>query len=168
MPKPGYLICSTSGAHDQFGGGASAFGILEVLTGNETQRQPDGTLIATPLSMRIMATWLKDEDDDQKQFFETVFFVFLPGKEAEYIRAEFPPFLFESSVRRFVAAKVEFPYNVDMDSGIMRVECRIRRQGENEWINRQQYLIVVNNKTKESVEPTKAEVPADGEPSNGK
>jgi hypothetical protein len=71
MPRPGYIICSASGSHDEFTKQISLFNVVEAVQVEEVQAQPSVMMQVTPLQMRITAVWLKEETDSPEQEFET-------------------------------------------------------------------------------------------------
>jgi hypothetical protein len=143
MPRPGYIICSASGSLDQYTNAVSIFGVIESVTVGEARPQPGGTVAVTPLSMRVIATWLKGDEDAPDHKFETQIVAFVQGREKEVIRADFDPFVFNTIVRRFVLPEVVFPPTLAIPAGLLRFESRIRRKDAPEWGERQEYLIVV-------------------------
>lgn len=149
MPRPGYIICSVSGALDQYTNAISLHGVVESIKIKEAKPSPDGTIVAVPLSMRVVAVWLKDEEDKPEQAFETQIVAFIQGREKQILRAEFPPFYFDKPVRRFILPEITLPPNMPLTPGLLRFESRIRRSGEAEWGKRQEYCIVVEETAQE-------------------
>jgi hypothetical protein len=144
MPLPGYIVCSQSGSEDQFSHSVSAFGVFESIDGKEAPLNSDGIFEVIPLSMRIVATWFKSTEDTPETAFQTDVAIFLPGRTKEFVRIEFPDFYFAQSVRRFVVPQFGFPADVEIGSGFLRIESRIRKAGETEWMDRQEFRILLN------------------------
>jgi hypothetical protein len=170
MPRPLYIICAASGALDQYTNSMSLFGLVESIRYSELRPQPDapaGTpLILKPLSMRVVAAWLKEDRDTPEQNFETEFAVFLPGIENQAMAALFPPFNFGVSIHRLVLPEMTIPPTLDMAPGLMRIVNRVRRAGEPEWEWIQEYVILVEENRQGEVPPqaTPAGQPADNQP----
>ncbi|SRR5579871_4652450 len=141
MPRPLYIICSASGALDSYTNAISLFGIIEYLRFREAEPQADGAVVAPPLSMRVVATWIKEKEDSLTDKFEAQLAVFIEGIEKEIMTTDFPLFSFEVPVHRLVLPELSFPSNLDIPDGLLRFQCRLRRAGEKEWRWHQEYAI---------------------------
>jgi hypothetical protein len=135
MPKPAYIICSHSGAIDQFTNVVSCFNIIEAAS---MKLPPESS--GKPLLLRIVASWLMEENDLPTMSFEGQLLIrYADGQEI--VVAEFPPFTFTKPVHRLYAQ--DFPLLGIPSFGIASIECRIRRQSEEEWIGRQSHSILL-------------------------
>jgi hypothetical protein len=144
MPRPGYLICAASGSLDQYTEAVSLFNIIESIGVSAVNPRGDGTIaIPPPMSMRIIAVWLKGENDAPEDRFETEIAGYAPVDGRPLFRADFPAFQFGNPVRRFIVPAVVFPPTTVVAPGLMRFECGIRREGDASWLVVQQYFVVV-------------------------
>src|SRR5580693_9354611 len=83
MPRPGYLICSASGAVDEATKLASAFNIVETLHVFPVQPEPNQSVMVNMPPLRIMAHWLRDDQDLPEVEFEVLFSAQFPNSNAE-------------------------------------------------------------------------------------
>jgi hypothetical protein len=141
MPRPLYMICASSGALDQYTNTMSLYRVIESVRLRAIQPQPGSLVILSPLSMLIVAAWVKEPQDEPEQTFEAEIGGFMPGNEGELFSTSFPPFKFETPVHRLIVPELKIPPTLPASSGLLRFESRIRRAGETEWRWRQEYVI---------------------------
>jgi hypothetical protein len=149
MPKPGYMICSQSGSLDQFANAVSCFYIMEVIQffkmppGQPGQKvkftgPPSG--IPRPIFMRLAATWLKEETDSLEQAFVSQVVARFPNQSEESLIAEFVEFSFLEPMHRLIIPEMLLPPPIC--SGIIILECKVRRAQEKDWIATQSFPII--------------------------
>lgn len=123
----------------------SAFNIIENIEIQEVHQEPGQPIKAHDFRMRVVATWLKEDTDSPKQSFEAEIVALAPKTDQEVFAARFPSFRFSTQVHRLIIPDFSFP-TVPLESGFLRLECRVRKAGETGWLWSQQYPIVVVNK----------------------
>jgi hypothetical protein len=140
MPRPVYIICSESGAEDVRTGIVSHFQVVEKIQVTLLPLETGGLPVSQVISLRMTAVWMKSPDDifDQEYELETAFY--LPPDDTMRVvqtgRFSFGP---DAPLFRSVAFG---PCPTFVASGLFRVESRIRRVGDQEWL-RQDYPILV-------------------------
>jgi hypothetical protein len=157
MPRPAYITCSLSGAIDQINHSVSCFSLLEMVQFSRVQLPREGQPlpVVKPLTIRVVATWLREENDGLEQIFQGQLVLRLPNRQEEIPLVDFGNFSFPEPVHRLIVAEVGIP---DMAAGLMFVECRIRRAGEDNWMASQSYPILA---TEVQTHELQAEQPAD-------
>jgi hypothetical protein len=144
VPRPIYIICSQTGALDQYTNGISIFNVIESIKGSEIKPPSEGGVVfIKPLSMRIVAAWLREEADGPEQEFEAHLDVHAPNSNDLIAHVQFPLFKFTASVHRLVVPELAFAPTTDLGPGLLRFECKIRRVGETEWLSCQEYVVLV-------------------------
>src|SRR5215831_11683652 len=86
MPRPAYIVCSQLGSIDQYTNSISCFNIVEGLGAIAAPDGPDGqpaTRGETFPPIRIVATWLRDEDESPDQTFESEIWVLFRSPQGE-------------------------------------------------------------------------------------
>jgi hypothetical protein len=141
MPRPGYIICSVSGAIDSETGFVSAFQIIKAIPIVPiADSEGDSAESVVPLSMRVVATWIKEASDAGQRFEGQIVGLF-PGETAEIVFGVFEPFTIETPIYRFIVPEIKierFP-----GGGILFIEGRLRRVGETEWMARLSFPIAI-------------------------
>lgn len=156
MPRPAYIICSRTGALDQYTNSVSCFNIIEALNVSKMETEkveskdegsPEGkSAVTLPIrvqsfGMRVLAVWIKEESDSSKDEFEAQIVFRLENTPIDLMIVGFPNFHFEKRMHRLVAPEVPVPPVPDL--GLLLVECRVRRVGATEWLSRQSYPIIL-------------------------
>ena len=154
MPKPIYLICSESGAVDENTKFSSLFNLVEKVQFSTAQPSPGQILMARPVSLRMQAYWAREETDAPETRFEVQFVGIFPNGPQEIPLAG-GEFQFTSPFQRLNV--VGFQIAQCFGPGILWLEARIRRVGEEAWINRMEYPIVLEDITPS--EPAAAQQP---------
>ncbi len=137
MPLPIYVVCSQSGSQDSATRFVSCFGLLE-----QGRLQRAESPSASGLTMFVVAAWMREAADAGRTY-EGEVVVTLPGHQDAAARAEFEEFSFSALIYRMMIPQFVIPLPQDpraFQSGVMRVEVRIRQKGTGEWI-RQSYPI---------------------------
>jgi hypothetical protein len=139
MPEPVYLICAESGAEDKQTDILSLFNIVERLV--ITPMPPvDGVVLVPPQVLRVVAVWMRNENDGPEDEFEQQM-VFSPPAGAASVMTGVTPFRFEKLLHRFtVKMNIALAF---AGPGMFWVETRVRRRGADEWITHR-YPIVVD------------------------
>ncbi|HKI33848.1 MAG TPA: hypothetical protein VKA46_18490 [Gemmataceae bacterium] len=141
MPRPVYLLCSQSGAIDETSNAISFFNLIEEVKRFKIPKKHLASAFR-PLAMRVVACWMNADGDAPGQVFEAQFAAKYPNKGEElpdeYIFST-PAFSFKTVYHRLIAPVVELPPFAG--PGILWIECRVRRQGEQDWLAKQEYPI---------------------------
>jgi hypothetical protein len=145
MPRPGYIICSVSGSLDWYISSMSAFNIIESIEIQQVHPEPGQPIKSHDFRMRVIASWFKEDTDSVRQSFEAEIVALAPKTDQVVFTARFPSFKFSAPVHRLILPDFSFP-TVPLESGFLRLECRVRKVGETGWTWRQQYPIAVVNK----------------------
>jgi hypothetical protein len=160
MPRPLYIFCAASGSIDQYTNAVSLYGLIESITYTELKPPPDqppGTIVvARPLSMRVVAAWLKEDGDSPEQTFEADLIAFAPRQDQPLITSQFPPFKFSAPVHRLIVPELSIPPDVDVATvrGLLRFVSRLRRAGETDWTWTQEYaMLFIPEKQKDEESP---------------
>lgn len=149
MPRPAYIICSESGVIDQSRNLASHFSVLEKIT---FQRRPvqerleDRTAI---FRCRVVAVWMKTDEDTPGQEFEAQLVFVSPPNGREIIVAETGRFAFapDKTFSRFVM-QLAGPLPAE-GAGILWVKHRIRVVGDEEWMTQEFPIVIVEESADE-------------------
>ena len=142
MPKPVYILCAESGSIDEKTNRVSHFNIIEKITVTRERipRQTRSTPIGPPLnSMQVVSVWMRTVQDTENQEFEYELNLFLPHRSKKLIPGR-GRFKFTKPLQRITIGIVGmFPLT---RSGLMKVQCRIRKVSDRTWL-RQEYPIIV-------------------------
>jgi hypothetical protein len=152
MPLPIHLICSESGAIDETTKLASFFNLIEKLQFAKIEIQPGVAQAINMVSLRLSALWMREEGDLPETVFEVHFVAIVPNAPQEVDLAR-GTFQFAGPLQRVNVPGVHIIQFYG--SGILRLEARIRKAGEESWINRMSYPIIV-----EETNPPKHATPA--------
>jgi hypothetical protein len=134
MPKPIYIICSESGSEDGQTKSPSIFNVIEKLQFSK-QLLPN---MQPLLQMRITVQWMCEPEDKNLEF-EFDIKLYLPPDNTVF-EAGSGKFLFAGEFQRQIVKFTGFMPLVG--AGIMRVQARIRRVGDTQWIVQEYPLIV--------------------------
>ncbi len=142
MPKAVYILCAQSGSIDQRTSRISYFDVIEKIQVTKIKIAPQGKRIpaAAPLtSMRAVAVWMRTAGDTQDQEFEYELVISLPHRQKKLTPGK-GRFIFIKPLQRITVDIVGmFPL---MRSGIMKIQCRVRKVGDRKWL-RQEYPIII-------------------------
>lgn len=141
MPRPAYIVCSKSGSVDQFGNNVSCFEVIETLHLRRVEGEQETGVgqRGKPFTMRVVATWMREDGDGEEQEFESQFVGHFPGHAEEIVLGDFPAFRFTNPFHRLFIAELQLPGFFGL--GVFVIESRVRRAGEAEWQWRQSFPI---------------------------
>jgi hypothetical protein len=88
--------------------------------------------------MRITVTWQRDENDSPEQFLQTRIIAIAEGSAEPFFTAEFPPFQFNTKVRRFFVPEVRLPAAVHIPASLLSFRSQIRRDVDTDWMMQQE------------------------------
>jgi len=136
------MICSESGAVDQSKNLVSLFDVLEKLVIQRVpgQEEPPGG-IAARFRCRVVAVWLKTEEDQPGEQYKWQIVFRLPPHAREAIPAEGEFALSDEGNFIRILADLQGPPPAD-GAGTLVVECRLRKAGEEGW-STQEFPIIV-------------------------
>jgi hypothetical protein len=140
MPRPVYILCSESGTEDKQTGLLSFFHVIEkiqIISVPEADEQ--GRVFLTSQRIRVVAVWMRGEEDSPTQEFEYQTVLVLPPYHKE-IPSGYGRFVFSKPLHRFTVSDLG-PLLFE-GPGIMRAESRLRKLGEQTWL-KQDYPIIV-------------------------
>jgi hypothetical protein len=132
MPKPAFIICSESGSEDRVTGLVSLFKVIERIELHERPDSEEGRpIVLNPLPFQVVAVWALSEDENADQEYEFEHKLTLPsGKEATL---QSGTFFFERGRPRHRFTVIVNGF-MPQDAGLLRVENRIRKVGEGDWL----------------------------------
>lgn len=138
MPRPVYIICSESVAEDRLTGLMSLFQVFERIEMTEVDKSSKADeLLRQKVSMRVTAVWMRFPGDEACDFQHQLAFM-MPPDDREHL-AEVQSFKFSHPFQRFLAHFIADPFE---GAGVLRVESRVRRVGDTQWL-RQDFPILV-------------------------
>lgn len=140
MPIPVYLICAESGAIDENTKLISFFNVVEKLQFVRVETAPGQITVVSTVPLRLSAYWMREEIDDLETDFEVHFVGIFPNAPAEIDLAR-GQFRFTGPLQRLNVAGLQFTQF--FGPGVLRLEARIRRFGEDVWLNRMSYPIIL-------------------------
>jgi hypothetical protein len=142
---------------DQRTNAISLFSLLETITYSELKAPPGAAqetpLVPAPLSMTVVAAWMREEEDSPDQKFEAEILCFLPGNDQPAATIPFDPFWFERPAHRLIVWELLLPPYLDIKPGLMRLVNRVRRAGETEWAWKQEYVVRMVQGQEEAAAP---------------
>jgi hypothetical protein len=143
------MICSESGAEDAGTRLVSIFNVIEKVQVPRTPEPPPGAAVAVlrALPFRVLSVWMRTEEDTPGEPYEFQVALRHPGQAEAAVVAR-GHFAFIDLLSRVVLAG---PFPLGPATGILWVECRIRRVGGAVWL-KQEYPILLE------------EVPAQAQP----
>ena len=162
MPKPIFIICSSSASTDVETRFLSVFQIIEKFLLSEIPPPPTDDqkiLLVRANPIFVFATWMIEQGDSHEDDFEHELQFLAPGT-GELIAGAQNTFRFSrpderKSFQRF-SGRFEMPPMLK-DEGILWVVSRVRKAGETEWI-KQEYPIIVE-KRDHSAPPSTDQLP---------
>lgn len=138
MPTPVFIVCSESGAVDRFTNLVSLYNVYDriiITPQGSGEKVSDGH---TPwLSIRVTAVW-RSSPEERGEEFEYENSLIFPGKKEPLIGSK-GKFIFKSRTQRFFVNAGSAPPTTD---GQLQAVSRIRRCGEEDWLE-QTYSIYV-------------------------
>lgn len=137
MPRPVFIICSQSASEDAETHFLSLFQIVEQLM---VPKIPEGSkeTISRGFSFRITAVWMRGEEDTPEQTFDSQLRLHFPGTSDPRILGE-NSFSFSARFQRF---SIILQMGGGVEPGVLLIEHRIRRAGDEQWLS-QTYPIPV-------------------------
>jgi hypothetical protein len=140
MVKPHSIICAESGSQDKVTGLLSLFNVIEKFQIAKLSAPPAGQAAVVPEQrFLIAATWRKEDTDDPNQEYEFEFVLFMPPNGSEGKISE-GGFLFSMPMHRITLNfRGLMPFN---GGGWLRIEARLRKKGEQDWIKQDYWIIV--------------------------
>ncbi len=160
MPRPGYIICASSGAIDGKTNRSSMFDLLEAIVVHPKKlslsppttaaSEPDLQVSADILkalfeanTIRVLSVWVRDEGDTPEVVYESQLACVAPSGE-DLLAIPSAQFFFTKPFHRLIARGV--PLMLDYPApGLYHFESRVRRQGETDWQHRQSYPYLVQH-----------------------
>jgi len=151
MPQPAYIFCSALTADDPLSGSVSCLHLLETLQQFQPQQTAVLQRIPVPIGMaRIVGTWMKSNEADSDTRFEVQNVLVLPGGTEHVVgHAEF--IFGENSFHRILSP---FFIPAGLQPGILYIESRLRRMGDDAWLLRQRYPILVQSAPSPNSKPS--------------
>src|ERR1051326_602499 len=142
MPRPAYMICSTGGAVDAYTQSLNCFNVVELI---HVQKQ-EPSKPATPLSLRVVATWMKEEGDEPDTVFEAEISARFEKDSEPIMYGQFPTFSFGvKPFHRLILPDIRFPGFPKL--GVLLIECRIKQQDQDAWLDTQMYPLLIREGT---------------------
>src|SRR5260370_30571750 len=89
---------------------------------------------------RVVAAWMRDDTDEPSQRFEVQTVVHFPGSPNEVVAAT-GEFTLDDPINRVILEDLQFSHFAA--PGVMRIEGRIRRVGDQDWAASQSYFIIL-------------------------
>ncbi len=158
MPRPVSITCSEMVSENRRDNQLSIFGLVEMI--KVASRPAAGSVPPSPsIRSTVVAIWMKNPEDEGVDFEEQIVF-HLPGDEVEVVAAEVKFSFSEGKpLHRIVVELCGWPPL--KNSGVFRIECRVRPVGEETWTASQEYPIVVDASELESPSEVTAEAQND-------
>lgn len=136
MIAPFFMASAEQVIEDRRSNLVSLVNITEVLSTIVVQpEQPEESsapvILGRPLDLKILAVWQREPDDDPSILYESEFRVAWPGQEPKTVRsAEFQfgkGVYFRNLLNMFGAPGKP-------QSGVLVIECRARKKGDERWV----------------------------------
>lgn len=149
MIRPRYIICSESRIVDRATGLVTHVNVLDELAVSLGPRKEQPAALPF-LKFVTTAVWMRESDEESEEAYVFETYMYVPGEE-EARRIHAGEFQFGSSRFYRLDAFVQVGLKLDEASsgnglrlkpGILRLESRVRRSGDVEWLT-QDYLIPV-------------------------
>jgi hypothetical protein len=139
MPLPAYLICSEGVSIDKDANKVTLFNVSEQIGIIPKAQLEQAGLPASPLLLRIISVWMREDNDPPDIRFENQFVLHFP-QTAEMIvsQAEFS-FLASARFHRIFTQPIFVPGVPG--PGLLKIESRLRRTGDADWLHRQFFYI---------------------------
>jgi hypothetical protein len=141
MPRPVYILCSESGSQDLTTGLLSHFQVIETLNISAVPFPAAGVVVVPALMFRATAVWMRNADDlpEQEYEYETAFY--FPPEGAEQVVQQ-GKFIFEADkpLYRMIVIGQGPPLS---GPGLFRIENRIRKVGQAEWLRQDYHIPIV-------------------------
>jgi hypothetical protein len=153
MPKPLFIIVCQSGAEDKDTGLISLFHVVDRIDAQILKIPPEGlkgTVLVQDMPLKVVATWIKDDDESYDQEYEFQVVGLMPPDGTVGFSSNGSFRFSEGKPRHRLTANVHGQLPVK-GSGTLLVESKVRKVGTQDWIV-QSYPI--------QVEATEVAVPA--------
>lgn len=157
MPRPVYIILSSSGVEDSQTRLVSLFNVLERIEVAEHLRPTsDGkqSMHVQLLEFRVSAVWMKLPEDNPEQEYQHQIVLCLPDG-TEHVLCDDTRAFFASDDRPLMRFLLDVKAAPFAQSGIVRVESRLRKVKEESWA-RQDYPLAVVHTYPDSAEAQRA------------
>jgi hypothetical protein len=141
VPRPVYIICSESGSEDRQTALFSFFNIIEKIQIENRPADGEVKLVGT-MPFRATAVWMATDPEDWTEEYEAQMVFLLPRSNKELVVYE-APFRFGHDMLKPMQRFTVAGYCPPLDGpGFLRIESRIRKRGESNWL-KQDYPIIV-------------------------
>ena len=165
MPLPAYFVCSEGISVDRDANKITLFSVSESMqiipTELLAQLQQSAHQIIPPATLRIVSVWMREDSDIPETQYEHQFVFHFPKTE-EIVLGQTPFTFTTARFHRLLSPPLFIPGFPG--PGILKVEARIRKTGEPNWIGRQFFYIelsVVDVSSLLSPSPTAGKPPVD-------
>lgn len=144
MPQPAYIICASSVVTDEVTKFVSLFNVIEAFI-VATSDDPNVAAIplppgAGPSAFKVVAAWIREDGDSPNVPFECQIALVSPeGRDVFFSQPT--PFNFVTNFFRLTTSEIRLPGFPSL--GLFRMEGRVRRVGETEWLARQSFPLLV-------------------------
>lgn len=142
MPRPKYIICAESVAHDKVTNLMSFFHVLEgyhIVRNAEPIPEGSTPVMNAPFRLTGIAAWELVEGDDPEEELEYQLTLAYPGAEVQTVQEG--NFRMSKRFHRFTA-RIETPGVPIGETGTIVFTSKVRRHGANEWLT-QEYAIPI-------------------------
>jgi hypothetical protein len=144
MPLPAYLICSEGASLDREANKLTLFNVCEQLNVVSKEQIEQllkaGRGLIAPTPVRIVTVWMKEARDTSDVRFENQLLFHFPNLAEPMVISQ-TEFAFTSTFNRVMTPPLFFPPITG--PGILKIESRLRRTGETDWIASQAYYIEI-------------------------
>jgi hypothetical protein len=141
VPLPAYFVCSEGVSVDKDSNRVTLFNVSEGIQLVPTTMLPQliqgGHQIMPPTPLRIMSVWMREDSDLPEEKFQHQFLFHFP-QTTEMVIGE-TPFSFTTARFHRLLSPPLFPGF--LGPGILKVESRIRKAGESDWIGHQYFYL---------------------------
>jgi hypothetical protein len=149
MPRSAYVIMANSGSVDQYSDKVSLFEVVETYTVTRRESRTGNSNTTFPSkSHRIIAVWLREESDGPNDLFEGQVACIAPDT-TELSVGNWADFSFTQPYYRW---NIELTIPGFTQLGTHFIEARIRPVGGQEWIRRQLFPFLVQDKEQPIIE----------------
>jgi hypothetical protein len=146
MPKPIFIIVCQTGTQDKDTGAISLFHVVEKIEATILKPPPEGfqgPIFIQTMPLRVVATWMKSDDDAHDQEFDFHIAGYMPPDRKVGFEAN-GKFTFAEGMplhRLTVNISGQIPIT---EPGVMWVENRVRKSGtDSAWLS-QEYPILIS------------------------
>jgi hypothetical protein len=136
MPQPVYTLCCQAGSEDKYTGLISHFNVIErIIVSKIEVSKIDAETVApvntTVHQIRLVSVWMRTAQDSDDDDFEYMIEIVMPpsGRRSKVQEGRFK---FTKPLHRFTFNFIGSPPLEG--SGIMWMECKVRKLGEELWL----------------------------------